>query len=664
MIQCKREGFLQISRMILSKEATEPRDEIHNVLFELGIHSTMKHKQWLSLEEIAESVSHELGVERYPLEPLRRAASRLKESKRIQAQVNGEGEVYALEEERAEMIETSKEEVSNLHDKVTTILIESVKGGYGDLTSKETDMVLEVFELTLSSIFAAMENASLAVLLGEGLPGGMGKEVRVQFGKHLGLIESERLRRIVREKMRNLILEPTEESKLYFVLCASNSFLLKLLNMDPECQSLQRKLLSEYTLYLDTNILVSTMFEGDDRCAISREILNSTSKLGVKFLVTTRTLDELDKVIERSDKIYSRQKPNSKSRYYTPENTMIQTFVRYAEPRGDRWDTFIGSHKQFRSYLLGKYHIDLDQRLYGEILQHEKIDEVSEIVAECSRSRLAPKSEEVIEHDAYHFLVIDYLRNELSSNKIWFLSHDSSFDCVNQAFMKLEGNTLPCSVLCSSWLEIIFPFLSPDVSMESFETLFAKTIGSDFFAVTKALAFGNLTGFFAPFWNDQDLTDEDYVAILEDQMLKRIVAEWKESDYSSDFDSKITERIASLVDARKDNKLALKDKEIEDLRAAKESLESKLLKSESMLSSSESNTVGLKESLNGETKKRELTAWISQGIIFVLGSVITILLFMLINPDTIYETLALLAFGGLLIGVMFKVLKWLGGREV
>ena len=559
-----KKGYIQISRLLLDKRSSEPREEVHNLLVEIGIFSNMMLKDWLTLEEIQKSIASEIGIETFPREPLKRAVSRLVKEKRIIIQENQQETLYSLAKERKEQLQKYKTEVNELYNTIISSLITNIENEFGKLDSYNIKTITNIFDSTISNIFSALENESIAILVGETKERNI-QDVIGKFKVALNKITDSGLRRIVSSAIRDTILNPTKEMKQYMLLCATNSFILKLLNLDPSCQSLERKIFSGMTLYLDTNILISALYPSHELHSTTSEVLRESNKLGVNLTVTSRTLEELNKVIDRTDEVYTQHKTaTTRSKFYTPENTIIETFVRYAETKGDTWETYILAQRKYPSILDRQYQIKFDDTDYKTFIAEEKITELSKIVQQCSQIRITPKSDDVAEHDAYHFLVIDYLRQQSRSNNIWFLSHDRTFDCVNQGYFKLENKSLPCSISCSSWLEVIFPFLSPDVSQESFEDVFIKAVSSDFFSLTKSLSFGNLTKFFIPFFNDEFLTDEDYVSILQDQVLKRIAEEWKASGYSSEYDEQLIKTITDLIDKRKEEKIKKMEKELKN----------------------------------------------------------------------------------------------------
>lgn len=668
----KKMEYIQISRFLLDKRASEPRDEVHNILFEMGIFSNMKLKEWLSLEQIRKSIAYEIGLDTYPLEPLKRAASRLLEENRIKMKETENVEVYALVLERKEEFKKSKTEIDELHKKITNYLVEKIEKEVGELNRKDNETACEIFDLTLTTIFTAMENVSTTILCGaETKSDKLFMNVPKEYRKNLRKISDAKVRKSISNNIKDIIHNPLAELKKYFLYCANTSFIVKLLNLDPECQVLEKGIFSDFVLFLDTNVLISALYPAHELHEITHEVLKESNRLGVQLKVTSRTLAELDRVLNSADNIYSKTQRSAKSRFYIPENTIIETFVRYAEIKGDTWQTFLLASKRQTKVMDRKYNIQLDETNYLEHIDKTKLEDLSKIVKECSERRQYPKSKEVSEHDAYHFLVTDYLREGHKFQKnIWFLSHDRTFDCVNKGFFNLEGKAVPCSVLCSSWMEVLFPFLSPDMSNQKFEDIFIKFVASDFFSMTKSLSFGSLTRFIAPFFDDVYLDEEDFIAILQDQILNNLYVEWKKADYSLDYDNQIAEIIAKLVDKRKDEKIKKLDDELKsrtqeiekisnEVTTMKVQLKSSGIESKEKLRSLDKKVQSLKTDRDEERKKSVRTRRLGEIFIGVMTVFVVIIMLLLLKPQDILIGLEIIGSGALLGGLILGIYRWL-----
>jgi predicted nucleic acid-binding protein len=650
--------YTQISRLLLDKSSSEPRNEIHNVLFEIGIFSNMKLKEWLTFEEIKNSLSYEIGVKSYPSQPLKRAISRLQKENRIKIKEEHDIKYYSLDKERIEQFKQYIKEMNEVYNRIINNLVEEIKKDYETLSRKNIDTISEVFDLTLSSIFTTMENVSSTILITKS-----SKSEKIildfpsRFRKHLRKIGNPKLRQVVSNKIIDSFQNPSKDMKKYSLMCANSSFILKLLNLDPDCQRLERNLFSNIVLYLDTNILISALYPAHELHDLTHEVLKESMKLGVNLYVTERTLKELDNSLSRANEMFSKSSSPTKSKYYIPENIIIETYVRFSESKGDNWETFLSANKQIQSILEKRYKITFDVTNYHDVIDNKKLYEFSQIVKKCSEKRLFPKSDEVAEHDAYHFLIVDYLRNGNSPNNIWFLSHDRTFGCVNNGYFQLENKSLPCSLLGSSWMEILFPFISPEISEEHFEDMFLKIMASDFFPITRTLSFGKLTRFFAPFFNDDELDEEDYIAILQDQFLNKLVDEWKKSSYSSECDDKLMKKVSELVDKRKDEKIHKLRGEI----ARRDKIIQEKVKTEK---EAQTQISELELDLKSEKIIRDSSKKFGEIFIVTLVSILAVLMLIILHSDnllniwTIFVVISVFStIGGTLIGIYRWLIK-------
>lgn len=626
--------YSQISRLLIEDRTKEPREKVHNLIFEIGIFSNPILKEWVDITQIQNGIMSEFDLKYYPTEPLKRAAKRLVKKGRVEKKKENNRLLFRLNDNRKNEIEESKKNFKSIDKKITDTLVDRVEKKAGKLSRSDENAVIDVFDNVLASIFKIVENLSVSAILEDGEKKNT-LNFKSELYKHLKHIKNKHLRSIVKTELINMFEDPTKEMKKYFIYSANSSFIIKILNLDPECQILEKKLFSNFELILDTNVIISLLFPAHNFHKLTKELIKEANKLSLQLKVTNLTLDEMEKVISSADNLYTDSYISSKSYSYVPEHIIIENFEKLAKNRSEDWDTYVSTIKQYGSKLVKNYDVELINIDIDKIIQDYNIEDIAEIVKECTSNRPYTKTDEVAKHDAYHFALIDKRRKKINE-KIWFLSHDSTFSCVNTGFKKHLGEEANTTyyLSCSSFMEIIFPFLSPDVVDQEFEDIFFKIFSSDFFGVAGEFSFGKLTKFFVPLMDEDVLDEEDYTKILEDRTLKRITRQWTNSDYNPKYDETIAKKVAELADERKSQKIKQMEKELEQKQNENEDYR-KLLNEEysnikSQIRKTENEINTLKEQRDKEKVKKEHVQKLSFNTMCVLTLFTNILLIIII----------------------------------
>jgi len=136
------------------------------------------------------------------------------------------------------------------------------------------------------------------------------------------------------------------------------------------------------------------------------------------------------------------------------------------------------------------------------------------------RASYFTKPVSVSNHDAYHILLIRSFREKEGvsplGTRYWFLTLDYSLDRAERNFDKevLQAETIPSSIHGNAWLEMISPFMHPDIVKSETSVVFSKILSSHFPVATEVLD---------PY-DVADLSGE-WMLGLKNNVLKRIIGD-------------------------------------------------------------------------------------------------------------------------------------------
>ena len=257
-------------------------------------------------------------------------------------------------------------------------------------------------------------------------------------------------RRLLRQRIFAVVLayirDLPEDLRVVLRTIHHNILLNQILNLDPAMIAQEKRWFSKRRLYLDTNVILSYLFEGHPSHAATVELLRVSSSLGVQLLVSPYTINELDyqvKLAKRDHNACKKGNVVSKLALYS-DNLILATFLEYRSANPLAWDAFISPFESWADMLL-QYDILEEKEGTAELegtelkkLAHKYVSEVKHLFA----------SDEVIEHDANNCALILALREKYNGDEmgqaVWLLTIDTSLRRVQKLLMrgKVTGSPL------------------------------------------------------------------------------------------------------------------------------------------------------------------------------------------------------------------------------
>ena len=210
--------------------------------------------------------------------------------------------------------------------------------------------------------------------------------------------------------------------------------------------------------------------------------------------------------------------------------------------------------EEIEAILQNRYSAVYDGKDYENIANNPDMQKLKEIVTEEGERFGLYKSDVVAEHDAFHILLIQDLREndkgDFLGPKYYFLTHDRSLSFVEKRFE--EPEVVPSSIFLDDWVQLISPLLAPE------QTKTAKDTYADLFAsrlpmLSKTIDEKNFLAFQGDWVDDEDLKPQDIARIIGNKYVRNLREEL-EQEKKQLTDEERTLIIGPLVEELKTQK--------------------------------------------------------------------------------------------------------------
>lgn len=255
-----------------------------------------------------------------------------------------------------------------------------------------------------------------------------------------------------------------EGSQRYVAQLYNKVFYHQILNLDPNLHAYQRSYFKTTRLYLDTNILITYLFESHPRHSVTREIIDASKRLGFQIMASPATLEEMNKVIDIACQLHSSLGDDTRvtrlltdTRLGRQSNPILVTFLmKNKENPSLLWENFIAAYRKLEDFLLQK-EILIEDEEYDGIRTDQDYSKIWDTIREV-RHELYP--DRIIYHDADNFLLIHRLRQKYQPHPmgqtVWLISWDSSL-CVSEQRLR-RTYPIPHCYMVDDWGRIILPY--------------------------------------------------------------------------------------------------------------------------------------------------------------------------------------------------------------
>jgi len=584
--QTKR-ALMKLQVFVLNRETDEIRDELYDYLLMIALKSA---DEKLSENEIISNIENNLGIKKVSKDKIKEALKRLEEREYINPNQTYSGVKYSLSANKQTELDEHEEEYETNRMDIEQKLISNIKERFGKLDMKEKRGIISDFRNVLGILFR--EQGIGPNIRDIGFAGKIlnhktddydyfvGMDFQLLLEKIVVSSENEELKNIEMGVIKDLILNQNIEMSKYLYSLAQSYYILEILNFDPECNMLLKENFSKNVVYLDTNVTISLLINNDFHLGI-KKLIELTKDLGINVLYTKRTEEEYFDVLDHSNNSYQEYKTKINKlhnrTYHKLEKIFPSIFFtdffskKYENPTL-KWDAYYMKLKQqTRSILKNVYNISIDEKSYEGMYTESEMDELTSLVI----AQGSKKNKKTAEHDAYHLLLMEKLREKEEESSVipnyWFITCDRSLYYVNREYFG-EGS-VHMSIYFQKWIEMISTLLAPDIANKDCMEVFNDLLIRRLTRVPPVITFDKLK-LIGPWMDDEDLTTEEIAKTMGSHYVMELIT--KESDKPDDdaFDlekypegsNEIMEEIKNKVkkDEKLKSKLKEKDKTISD----------------------------------------------------------------------------------------------------
>lgn len=554
-----------LQQFVLNRDSEDLRQEI----YEFMIMSVIYHnnpERGLEKHEISSMIEKDFQLSGIPPLQIDEAISRLATKQDIKKIKN----FFILSEKKRKKLETTNTDICSLENAVYTELKTKIQSILPDKLHPQIDSLIENLHGILGKLFAKYGIEAAKIYVDKNCAKNMKDLQNFSFSEMYNKDILKSIPEAYHNELDILFYDffsnPSPEVSKFLFSTARSFVLVQILNADPNLQEMLKLSWSKKRIYLDTNVIINLLFGGSNRAEATRILIENTSKLQVKLLISKKTISEFMNWLELRKKKYAGFRFPSKNLAEALGEVREEDpfFTIYSETLKNNSGTNMGKFcKQYEHpdiLLENKYAVTIEP----VVKSIEESPNIKELKNRISIEAIRPKSDAVAEHDAYSILRVRQLRSSSSSDELgpstWFLTVDSTLGRAEQEFF--NDTKIPSSITVDIWFQIISNFISPSANIEQTSIAFTKLIGSYFNSHKRSIE--DYLNFVDVLTNESEYSIKQLKKIVGDDYIAEKLR--KRHDKLDSGEKPSDEELRSIVaDIQKTAKTEL-DKTIEELK--------------------------------------------------------------------------------------------------
>jgi len=573
----EKRALINLSQFVFRKEAGKIREGLYDSLVELAV--------FLGGDKgVLASGVQSIIKDTYPITLHQGIVdSSLIRLWRSRAIVRRSDNRYYMEVKRkwsvSDQINDRKGQIERLSDAI----FEEVKLNFRkDISEEVAESVKVKFFVLLSSFLTPRAKVSAAILTGKGIEIPE-MEVKGMFKETLADITDPLLKGAVEKAFIDLFQKADKEMQKLLFDIAENIYLLEVLNLDPECQCLQRIEFSKIRLLLDTNVIISLLCPSDRRRhRMASNFVDICRSFGIQLYYTDLTVSEYERVLEVSNTILPKiETPLHLLGDHT--EPFVSSYAEELKQNPDQtWEGYYLRMKRLGGDIENRYALKRFAGDWDEIFEKDFFEEVSTRVSGCWKIHVGTaKSKAVAQHDAFHLILVRELRKEEQKTvfgpSTWFASLDHTLLCADKVVDKHYDDKIPSTMSCDIWIQMMAPFLSEDVRDSSAPEIFSHFISSQFWVARERVNYEDLKIIQGDWLSYSRLNEQDLREVLSEKFVKdyvklakSLLSEDKEipEEAKEEFERELTVKVDNILNRKIDDyqgQLEQKEEELKEL---------------------------------------------------------------------------------------------------
>lgn len=546
----KKATLVRMTQYIFRRETDNIRQDLHDALVKQAIY--LKGEK-VTETEIKESVEKIINARDFPLPFLRESLGRLLKKGQLQAENGNYLLVTEINNQISEIIRKRQISLENA-EKTFAAKLKSY-----NLSDEQCKTALEIVYEFLAHILSRDAKCATSFLAGKP------SSTDILASKDLldVIFQTKGVDPDIRNALRSFMGSVVwDEVEALFSAIAQNFLYLELLQLDPECNLLKKEALSKKTLFLDTNVVMSLLLPIHGYHEFTLRLLEIAKVLGVKMVFTEETKQEFLNRLDQANIRWRSLRGARPSLLKKAHDDFIKSYIYEREKNPQGWSGYFFMLRQVETLLEKKgisiYNYTPDSTKEGLPQNKELFKKVVSDVyyyADKVSNNIKPVS--VAEHDAFHLLLVRDLQrasvSDMFGPQFLFLTYDVSLSYVDNKINKhICVQDAISSIHPRIWLDVVTPFLSPNIVNEELPSFFGKLMKSDFTYIPVTIHLDTLVEVAGPWLDYDNLTDEDIGTILRDKTVQSLVAKIKTSLKKDDLAGADRNRVAvaKLIDTK------------------------------------------------------------------------------------------------------------------
>lgn len=557
----KRRKLHQLQQFVLNRKSTDIRKELYDHMIAYGLYNNTKVEEFLEYNKLMDKLKDEFHFSETP--------PKLHIDEAIQRLIGSDDvvvkeQLLKLTRKKRDQIDSELTASENTETKVIENLQEKIKENIPSITEKQLHSITDNLYELFGSLFASYGNETAKIFLEAG------KSVQdLKKQTNFQQIYQEKILATLATKhhdtidkiFNNFFEKSTPEISKFFYTLSQSYVYLQILNVDPELKQLENIAWSKKWIFLDTNVLIFLLFEGSSLFGPMRSLIIQTKNLGLRLLITPKTVQELEKNIENNKAKYQNLKIKSKfvSAFddVGEENSFLTTYANaIKEDSGTTMDGFALKYENFAKILEHEFGIQIESDYIESLEEHPKAEELRSHITTRAIWKVPP----VVTHDMYNILRVHKLRKKGTSDEIgpksWLLTSDRTL--LGAELDTFGENIIPASITTDLWLQLISPFISPTVAIKDTSTIFTKLLSSAF--KSHKTNPDDISTLLQAFVNDDRFSLEDFKMMIGDKFVQEHLHKVKQKiekgeDVESEDYKPIMDRRIELKDEQHGKKL-------------------------------------------------------------------------------------------------------------
>lgn len=572
----------RFSAFVLNRATGDFRSELHEYLVMMTLEEEDAQSKGMTTQQIISFIEKDLKVEKFPNPLIRSALETLEKKQFIESIHSKDGKIYFLTQDKKTKIKLMKKEYTQTSSRVKENLSKRIDKIIGTpLDSVQQTMAFITFQNFLGTVLAKLgAEWAFAIIGSHGKEFGVLKPINIseELNNTLESIEDKTLREAEKQAFIEYLSEPDENVRDYLFSLAQTYFIIQILRLDPQCQSLTRQSLQQKKVYLDTNIIVFSL-TGNKAVDMALKLTNDL-KIGIVF--SNRTKEEFTSLVARSRRRFGKNPKVPNNRFAKVQKKFKGGFLKEFLKKRKRnpnltYERYADRLEEIETIMKNKYSATFDNNTYDEIVKHPDLPQLKKTVVDKGVAFGLFKTDFVAKHDAFHILLIQELRKKKVGDVLgpnyWFLTHDRSLLFVEKKFGKHER--IPSSIYIDNWVQLISLLVVPEQTKnarDAYTALFASRLP----VLSRLIDEEVFLAAQGKWMDDEDLTPEDVARVMGNRYIKDYLekASSKDKEISEEEREIAIQPVIGELKSQKKETAKLKQ-EITELRQATTELQNK-----------------------------------------------------------------------------------------